>query len=49
MTVRALHLLGSPVLRQKAEPVARVDDAIRRFVDDLSSWTSVRITRRRSS
>ena len=35
MTVRALHLLGSPVLRQKAEPVARVDDEIRRFVDDL--------------
>ena len=24
MTVRSLHLLGSPVLRQKAAPVARV-------------------------
>ena len=35
MTVRALHLLGSPVLRQRAEPVARVDDEVRRFVDDL--------------
>ena len=35
MTVRALHLLGSPVLRQRAEPVSRVDDAVRRFVDDL--------------
>jgi peptide deformylase len=35
VTVRALHLLGSPVLRQKAEPMARVDDEIRRFVDDL--------------
>ena len=35
MTVRALHLLGSPVLRQKAKPVARVDDAVRALVDDL--------------
>lgn len=35
MTVRALHLLGSPVLRQKAAPVAAVDDAVRRLVDDL--------------
>ena len=35
MTVRTLHLLGSPVLRQKAAPVARVDDAIRQLVDDL--------------
>ncbi len=35
MTVRPLHLLGSPVLRQKAEAVARVDDEIRRLVDDL--------------
>ncbi len=35
MTVRALHLLGSPVLRQKATPVAAVDDGVRRLVDDL--------------
>ena len=35
MTVRKLHLLGSPVLRQQAPPVARVDDAVRRLVDDL--------------
>ena len=35
MTVRSLHLLGSPVLRQRATPVARVDDAVRRLVDDL--------------
>ena len=35
MTVRTLHLLGSPVLRQKAAPVAAVDDAVRRLVDDL--------------
>ncbi|OLC07700.1 MAG: peptide deformylase [Gemmatimonadetes bacterium 13_1_40CM_66_11] len=35
MTVRMLHLLGSPVLRQQAAPVARVDDAVRQLVDDL--------------
>jgi peptide deformylase len=35
VTVRRLHLLGSPVLRQKAAPVARVDDEVRRLVDDL--------------
>ncbi len=35
MTVRTLHLLGSPVLRQKAKVVAQVDDAVRTLVDDL--------------
>jgi peptide deformylase len=35
VTVRMLHLLGSPVLRQQSPPVARVDDAVRRLVDDL--------------
>jgi len=35
VTVRSLHLLGSPVLRQKAAPVARVDDVVRQLVDDL--------------
>jgi len=35
VTVRMLHLLGSPVLRQKSPPVAQVDDAVRRLVDDL--------------
>jgi peptide deformylase len=35
VTVRQLHLLGSPVLRQRSAPVARVDDAVRRLVDDL--------------
>lgn len=35
MTVRTLHLLGSPFLRQQAVPVARVDDEVRRLVDDL--------------
>ncbi|PYP14237.1 MAG: peptide deformylase, partial [Gemmatimonadetes bacterium] len=35
MTIRQLHLLGSPLLRQSATPVAVVDDALRRLVDDL--------------
>ena len=35
MTVRTLHVLGSPVLRQQSPPVATVDDAVRQLVDDL--------------
>ncbi|MGH7676456.1 MAG: peptide deformylase, partial [Gemmatimonadales bacterium] len=35
MTICRLHLLGSPVLRQRAAPVERVDDEVRRLVDDL--------------
>lgn len=35
MSLRQLHLLGSPVLRQRAAPVARVDETIRQLVDDL--------------
>jgi peptide deformylase len=35
VTVRTLHLLGSPVLRQRAIAVAAVDDEVRRLVDDL--------------
>jgi len=35
VTVRILHLLGSPVLRQKSASVAKVDDAVRQLVDDL--------------
>ncbi len=35
MTVRMLHLLGSPVLRQKSPPVRTVDDEVRQLVDDL--------------
>jgi len=33
--VHALHYLGSPVLRQRAAPVAQVDDEVRRLVADL--------------
>jgi peptide deformylase len=35
VTVRQLHLLGSPVLRQPAAPVAAVDAAVQQLVDDL--------------
>ena len=35
MSIRKLHLLGSPVLRQRAEPVPGVDDAVRQLIDDL--------------
>ncbi len=33
--VRTLHLLGSPVLRERAAEVAVVDDEVRRLVNDL--------------
>lgn len=35
MSLRKLHLLGSPVLRQRADPVPGVDDAVRQLIDDL--------------
>lgn len=35
MAVRPVRLYGDPVLRQKARPVADVDDAVRALVDDL--------------
>ncbi len=35
MSVRGLHLLGSPALRQRAAPIAAVDDEVRSLVDDL--------------
>ena len=35
MALRPLHLLGSPVLRQRAAPVAGVDAEVRALIDDL--------------
>jgi peptide deformylase len=35
MAVRDVHVLGSPVLRQRAEEVAGVDDALRTLIDDM--------------
>lgn len=35
MSIRTLHLLGSPVLREQSPQVAGVTDEVRRLVDDL--------------
>jgi peptide deformylase len=35
MSILPLHLLGSPILRQRSSEVAGVDDEVRRLVDDL--------------
>jgi peptide deformylase len=35
MSLLALHLLGSPVLRQRSKEIGAVDDEVRRLVDDM--------------
>ncbi len=35
MAIRPIHLLGSPVLRQRSAEVPAVTDEVRRFIDDL--------------
>ena len=35
MSLLSLHLLGSPVLRQRSQEVGVVDDEVRRLVDDM--------------
>ena len=35
MSARQLHLLGSPILRQRAFDVARVDEGVRALIADL--------------
>jgi len=35
VTLRPIHLLGSPVLRQRAEEIGEIDDEIRTLVRDL--------------
>lgn len=35
MTIRPVHLLGSPVLRERAKEVASVDEGVRRLVGEL--------------
>lgn len=35
MAIRDIHVLGSPVLRQRAEEVATVDDDLRALIDDM--------------
>ena len=35
MTIRAIHLLGSPVLRERSEDVEEVDDDVKELTQDL--------------
>jgi len=35
MAVREIRILGDPVLRTPAEPVAEVDDEVRQLIDDM--------------
>ena len=35
MSLLSLHLLGSPVLRQRSIEIAEVDDDVRRVIDDM--------------
>ena len=35
MTVKPLVILPDPILRRVSEPVARIDDSVRRFADDM--------------
>ena len=35
MSLLEIHVLGSPILRQETQPVARVTDELRRLVDDM--------------
>ncbi len=35
MSIRPIHLLGSPVLRERAVEVERIDDEVRALVEDL--------------
>ena len=39
MTIRPIHLLGSPVLREQAKDVERIDDAVKELIQDLLDTT----------
>ena len=39
MTIRPIHLLGSPVLRERAEEVEGIDDEVRELIQDLLDTT----------
>jgi len=41
MSLRPIHVLGSPVLRERAREVAAVDDEVRALVDDLRDTMQV--------
>jgi peptide deformylase len=39
MTIRPIHLLGSPVLRERADDVEAVDDTVKDLIQDLLDTT----------
>jgi peptide deformylase len=39
VTIRPIHLLGSPVLRQRAEDVEEIDDGVKELIKDLLDTT----------
>jgi peptide deformylase len=39
MTIRSIHLLGSPVLRERAEDVEEIDDSVKELIQDLLDTT----------
>ncbi len=39
MTIRSIHLLGSPVLREKSTDVTEVDDSVKELLQDLLDTT----------
>ena len=41
MSLRPIHVLGSPVLRERATEVAAVDDDVRALLADL--WETMRV------
>jgi peptide deformylase len=41
MTVRPIRLFGDPVLRSAADPILRIDDAVRALVSDLIDTVQV--------
>jgi peptide deformylase len=41
VSLRPIHLLGSPVLRERAVEVAAVDDEVRALLNDL--WETMRV------
>ena len=39
MTIRSIHLLGSPVLRERSEDVEKIDDSVKELIQDLLDTT----------
>lgn len=39
MTIRSIHLLGSPVLRERSKDVEEIDDTVKELIQDLLDTT----------